>query len=58
MDFSTMILTMYLPADETPESDARILGTAAEVACIAARLGYNPWFTEHHFRGPWNSNPL
>lgn len=58
MDFSTMILTMYLPADETPESDARILGTAAEVACIAAGLGYNPWFTEHHFRGPWNSNPL
>ena len=58
MEFSTMVLTMYVPVDEDPASDERILGIAVEQALMAAELGYNPWFTEHHFRGPWHSSPL
>jgi len=58
MEFSTMVLTMYVPVDEDIESDERILGIAVEQALMAAELGYNPWFTEHHFRGPWHSNPI
>ncbi len=23
-----------------------------------AELGYHVWFTDHHFRGPWHSNPM
>jgi alkanesulfonate monooxygenase SsuD/methylene tetrahydromethanopterin reductase-like flavin-dependent oxidoreductase (luciferase family) len=58
MDFSTMVLTMYLAHDDTPEADERVLAIAVEEALLAANLGYNPWFTEHHFRGPWHSNPM
>ena len=58
MEFSTMVLTMYVPVDEDIESDERILGIAVEQALMAAELGYNPWFTEHHFRGPWHSSPI
>src|SRR6201996_3139696 len=58
MDFSTMVLTMYLAAKDTPQEDERVLGIALEEALFAANLGYNPWFTEHHFRGPWHSNPM
>ena len=58
MEFSTMVLTMYVPVDEDLASDERILGIAIEQALMAAELGYNPWFTEHHFRGPWHSNPM
>lgn len=58
MDFSTMVLTMYLPPEDGPESDERILGVAIEQSLLAGELGFNPWFTEHHFRGPWHSNPM
>jgi alkanesulfonate monooxygenase SsuD/methylene tetrahydromethanopterin reductase-like flavin-dependent oxidoreductase (luciferase family) len=58
MDFSTMVLTMYLPPDDGPESDERILGVAVEQSLLAGEHGFNPWFTEHHFRGPWHSNPM
>jgi alkanesulfonate monooxygenase SsuD/methylene tetrahydromethanopterin reductase-like flavin-dependent oxidoreductase (luciferase family) len=57
MDFSTMILTMYIAADDGPDVDERVLGVAIEESLLAGQLGYNPWFTEHHFRGPWQSNP-
>lgn len=58
MDFSTMILTMYVAVDDNPAADERVLGIAVEQSLLAAELGYNPWFTEHHFRGPWHSNPI
>ncbi|HEX4192113.1 MAG TPA: LLM class flavin-dependent oxidoreductase [Stellaceae bacterium] len=58
MDFSTMVLTMYVAVDDSPEADERVLGIAVEQSLLAAQLGYNPWFTEHHFRGSWHSNPI
>ena len=58
MDFSTMVLTMYVPVDEDPATDEWLLSVAVEQTLTAAELGFNPWFTEHHFRGPWHSNPI
>ncbi len=58
MDFSTMVLTMYVAVEDDPDTDERVLGVAVEQALLAAELGYNPWFTEHHFRGPWHSDPI
>ncbi|HLG70726.1 MAG TPA: LLM class flavin-dependent oxidoreductase [Chloroflexota bacterium] len=58
MHFSTMVLTMYVDVDDRPEDDERILDLAIEQSLLAAELGYNPFFTEHHFRGPWHSSPL
>ena len=53
-----MILTMYIAAEDGPEADERVLGIAVEESLLAGELGFNPWFTEHHFRGPWHSNPM
>jgi hypothetical protein len=58
MDFSTMVLTMYVAVEDTPEADERVLSIAVEQTLLAAELGFNPWFTEHHFRGSWHSNPI
>jgi alkanesulfonate monooxygenase SsuD/methylene tetrahydromethanopterin reductase-like flavin-dependent oxidoreductase (luciferase family) len=58
MDFSTMVLTMYVAVEDSPEADERVLGIAVEQSLLAGELGYNPWFTEHHFRGSWHSNPI
>jgi alkanesulfonate monooxygenase SsuD/methylene tetrahydromethanopterin reductase-like flavin-dependent oxidoreductase (luciferase family) len=58
MDFSTMVLSMYLDDDDSREADERVLESAVDQALTAARLGFNPWFTEHHFRGPWHSSPI
>jgi len=58
MDFSTMVLTMYVAVEDTPEADERVLNIAVEESLFAAEHGLNPWFTEHHFRGPWHSNPI
>jgi alkanesulfonate monooxygenase SsuD/methylene tetrahydromethanopterin reductase-like flavin-dependent oxidoreductase (luciferase family) len=58
MDFSTMVLTMYVALEDSPENDERVLGIAVEQSLAAAELGFNPWFTEHHFRGPWHSSPI
>ncbi|MDH7795058.1 MULTISPECIES: LLM class flavin-dependent oxidoreductase [unclassified Beijerinckia] len=58
MDFSTMVLTMYVAVEDGPAADERVLGIAVEQSLLAAELGFNPWFTEHHFRGPWHSNPI
>jgi alkanesulfonate monooxygenase SsuD/methylene tetrahydromethanopterin reductase-like flavin-dependent oxidoreductase (luciferase family) len=58
MDFSTMVLTMYIASEDGPQTDERVLQVAIDQSLIAAELGYNPWFTEHHFRGPWHSNPM
>lgn len=53
-----MVLTMYLPSDEGLDEDERVLDIAVEQSLAVAELGYNPWFTEHHFRGPWHSQPM
>lgn len=53
-----MVLTMYLPSDDDPAADERVLAVAIEQSLLAGELGFNPWFTEHHFRGPWHSNPM
>ncbi len=53
-----MVLTMYVDVDDAPEDDERILALAIEQSLLAAELGFNPFFTEHHFRGPWHSSPL
>lgn len=53
-----MVLTMYVADDDGPQADERVLGVAIEQALLAGELGFNPWFTEHHFRGPWHSNPM
>jgi alkanesulfonate monooxygenase SsuD/methylene tetrahydromethanopterin reductase-like flavin-dependent oxidoreductase (luciferase family) len=58
MDFSTMILSMYVAAADGPDEDERVIGLAIEQSLLAGKLGFNPWFTEHHFRGPWHSNPM
>ncbi len=58
MDFSTMVLTMYFAAEDDRATDPRIIDIAVEETLLAASLGFNPWFTEHHFRGPWHSNPI
>ncbi|HKT16462.1 MAG TPA: LLM class flavin-dependent oxidoreductase [Stellaceae bacterium] len=58
MEFSTMVLTMYVAVEDTPEADERVLNVAVEESLFAAAHGFNPWFTEHHFRGPWHSNPI
>jgi alkanesulfonate monooxygenase SsuD/methylene tetrahydromethanopterin reductase-like flavin-dependent oxidoreductase (luciferase family) len=58
MEFSTMILSMYLDDDDSREADERLLNCAIEQSILAGSLGYNPWSTEHHFRGPWHSSPM
>lgn len=58
MDFSAMVLTMYVAHEDGPETDEEVLGVAVDQSLASAELGFNPWFTEHHFRGPWHSSPL
>jgi alkanesulfonate monooxygenase SsuD/methylene tetrahydromethanopterin reductase-like flavin-dependent oxidoreductase (luciferase family) len=58
MDFSTMVLTMYIADQDDEAADERVMDIAIEESVIAGNLGFNPWFTEHHFRGPWHSNPM
>jgi alkanesulfonate monooxygenase SsuD/methylene tetrahydromethanopterin reductase-like flavin-dependent oxidoreductase (luciferase family) len=58
VDFSTMILTMYVADQDDEAADERVLQTAIDESVLAGGLGFNPWFTEHHFRGPWHSNPM
>lgn len=53
-----MVMTMYLDADGSRESDERMLEVAIDQSLTAGQLGFNPWYTEHHFRGPWHSAPL
>ncbi len=53
-----MVLTMYLADKDGEPEDERVLGIAVEESLLAGSLGFNPWFTEHHFRGPWHSNPM
>ena len=58
MDFSTMVFNMYVATEDSADADERVMSVAIEQALTAASLGFNPWFTEHHFRGAWHSSPL
>lgn len=58
MQFSAMTLNMYFPVDHTARDDHYIIHEAVEQSIYLAELGYNPWYTDHHFRGPWHSNPM
>jgi alkanesulfonate monooxygenase SsuD/methylene tetrahydromethanopterin reductase-like flavin-dependent oxidoreductase (luciferase family) len=58
MQFSAMTMNMFFPDNEEPEDDHRIIEMAVEQSIWLAKLGYNPWYTDHHFRGPWHSNPM
>ena len=54
-----MVLSMYVDVgDDKGATDERILDAAVEQSLLAGKLGFNPWYTEHHFRGPWHSSPL
>jgi alkanesulfonate monooxygenase SsuD/methylene tetrahydromethanopterin reductase-like flavin-dependent oxidoreductase (luciferase family) len=56
MQFSAMTMNMYLPDYVEPADDHRIINMTVEQSVWLAELGYNVWFTDHHFKGPWNSN--
>jgi alkanesulfonate monooxygenase SsuD/methylene tetrahydromethanopterin reductase-like flavin-dependent oxidoreductase (luciferase family) len=56
MQFSAMTMNMYLPDYVDPADDHRIIEMTVEQSVWLAELGYNVWFTDHHFKGPWNSN--
>jgi len=58
MEFSAMTLNMFFPSDDSPQDDHRVISLATEQSLWIADLGLNPWYTDHHFRGPWHSNPL
>jgi alkanesulfonate monooxygenase SsuD/methylene tetrahydromethanopterin reductase-like flavin-dependent oxidoreductase (luciferase family) len=58
VDFSALVFPMYAVADEDRGEDERVLALAIEQSLLLGELGFNPWYTEHHFRGPWHSAPL
>jgi alkanesulfonate monooxygenase SsuD/methylene tetrahydromethanopterin reductase-like flavin-dependent oxidoreductase (luciferase family) len=58
MQFSAMTMNMFFPGNDDPGDDHRIIDMAVEQSIWFAELGYHVWFTDHHFRGPWHSNPL
>jgi alkanesulfonate monooxygenase SsuD/methylene tetrahydromethanopterin reductase-like flavin-dependent oxidoreductase (luciferase family) len=58
MQFSAMTMNMFFPSDDDPGDDNRIIEMAVAQSIWLAELGYHVWFTDHHFRGPWHSNPM
>ena len=58
MDFSAMTLNMFFPDYTSPGDDQRVIDLCVEQSIFIADLGFNPWYTDHHFRGPWHSNPM
>jgi alkanesulfonate monooxygenase SsuD/methylene tetrahydromethanopterin reductase-like flavin-dependent oxidoreductase (luciferase family) len=53
-----MTMNMFFPGNDEPDDDHRIIDMAVEQSIWFAELGYHVWFTDHHFRGPWHSNPM
>ena len=53
-----MTMNMFFPSNDDPGDDNRIIDMAVEQSIWLAELGYHVWFTDHHFRGPWHSNPM
>ncbi len=58
MQFSAMTMNMYLPDYADPQEDHRIINMTVAQSVWFAELGYNVWFTDHHFKGPWHSNTM
>ena len=58
MQFSAMTMNMFVPGNDDPGDDNRIVDMAVAQSIWLAELGYHVWFTDHHFRGPWHSNPM
>ena len=58
MQFSAMTMNMFFPNEDDPGDDERIIEMAVAQSIWLAELGYHVWFTDHHFRGPWHSNPM
>lgn len=58
MQFSAMTMNMFVPGNDDPGDDNRIIDMAVAQSVWLGELGYHVWFTDHHFRGPWHSNPL
>ena len=58
MQFSAMTMNMFVPGNDDPGDDNRIVDMAVAQSVWLAELGYHVWFTDHHFRGPWHSNPM
>jgi alkanesulfonate monooxygenase SsuD/methylene tetrahydromethanopterin reductase-like flavin-dependent oxidoreductase (luciferase family) len=58
MQFSAMTMNMFFPSNDDPGDDHRIIDMAVAQSVWLAELGYHVWFTDHHFRGPWHSNPM
>jgi alkanesulfonate monooxygenase SsuD/methylene tetrahydromethanopterin reductase-like flavin-dependent oxidoreductase (luciferase family) len=58
MQFSAMTMNMFFPTNDDPGDDHRIIDMAVAQSVWFAELGYHVWFTDHHFRGPWHSNPM
>ena len=58
MQFSAMTMNMFVPGNDDPGDDNRIIEMAVAQSIWLAELGYHVWFTDHHFRGPWHSNPM
>jgi alkanesulfonate monooxygenase SsuD/methylene tetrahydromethanopterin reductase-like flavin-dependent oxidoreductase (luciferase family) len=53
-----MTMNMFFPDNDDPDDDARIIDMTVAQSIWFAELGYHVWFTDHHFRGPWHSNPM
>jgi alkanesulfonate monooxygenase SsuD/methylene tetrahydromethanopterin reductase-like flavin-dependent oxidoreductase (luciferase family) len=53
-----MTMNMFFPNNDDPDDDHRIIDMAVAQTIWLAELGYHVWFTDHHFRGPWHSNPM
>jgi alkanesulfonate monooxygenase SsuD/methylene tetrahydromethanopterin reductase-like flavin-dependent oxidoreductase (luciferase family) len=58
MEFSAMTLNMFFPDYQSLEYDHETILLATQQSIWLAELGFNPWYTDHHFRGPWHSNPI
>lgn len=58
MQFSAMTMNMFFPSNDDPGDDGRIIDMAVAQSIWFGELGYHVWFTDHHFRGPWHSNPM
>ena len=58
MQFSAMTMNMFFSGSDDPKDDHRVIEMSVEQSIWLAELGYNPWYTDHHFRGPWHSNPM
>jgi len=58
MQFSAMTMNMFVPGNDDSSDDNRIIEMAVAQSIWLAELGYHVWFTDHHFRGPWHSNPM